>query len=203
MLGQVLKGVIAQSKIDPKLIEDISVGNVLPPGGGATVARMAALWAGIPNTTAINTLNRQCSSGLASVNQIANEIAMGQIDIGIGAGVESMSQNYGAGVMPAKFSDAVMENEEAADCLMPMGITSENVASQFGIDRKKQDDFAAKSYQKAFKAQSDGKFKSEIVAVKYTDEDGNERTVDKDDGIRDGVTAESLSKLQGRIHPRR
>jgi len=121
---------------------------------------------------------------------------MGQIDIGIGAGVESMTQNYGAGVMPEKFSDAVMENEEAADCLMPMGITSENVAKQFGIDRKKQDDFAAKSYQKAFKAQQEGKFKSEIVSVKFNDEDGNERVVDKDDGIRDGVTAESLSKLK-------
>lgn len=196
MLGNVFKGVIAQSKIDPKLIEDIAVGNVLPPGGGATVARMAALWAGIPNTAAINTLNRQCSSGLATVNQIANEIAMGQIDIGIGAGVESMTQNYGAGVMPEKFSDAVMENEEAADCLMPMGITSENVAKQFGVDRKKQDDFAAKSYQKAFKAQAEGKFKSEIYPIKFNDEDGNERVVDKDDGIRDGVTAESLSKLK-------
>lgn len=196
MLGQVLKGVIAQSKIDPKLIQDVAVGNVLPPGGGATVARMGALWAGIPNTAAINTVNRQCSSGLATVNQIANEIYMGQIDIGIGAGVESMTQNYGAGVMPEKFSDSVMENEEAADCLMPMGITSENVAKQFGIDRKKQDDFAAKSYQKAFKAQTDGKFKSEIVTIKYNDEDGNERTVDKDDGVRDGVTAESLSKLK-------
>jgi acetyl-CoA acyltransferase 1 len=196
MLGNVFKGVIAQSKIDPKLIQDIAVGNVLPPGGGATVARMAALWAGIPNTAAINTLNRQCSSGLATVNQIANEIAMGQIDIGIGAGVESMTQNYGAGVMPEKFSDAVMENEEASDCLMPMGITSENVAKQFGIDRKKQDDFAAKSYQKAFKAQAEGKFKSEIYPIKFNDEDGNERVVDKDDGIRDGVTAESLSKLK-------
>jgi acetyl-CoA acyltransferase 1 len=59
-------------------------GNVLPPGGGATVARMGALWAGLPNTTAVNTLNRQCSSGLATCNQIANQIAMGQIDIGIG-----------------------------------------------------------------------------------------------------------------------
>lgn len=196
MLGNALKGVLAQSKIDPKLIEDVAVGNVLPPGGGATVARMATLWSGIPNTAGVNTLNRQCSSGLASVNQIANQIYMGQIDIGIGAGVESMSQNYGAGVMPEKFSDAVMENEEAADCLMPMGITSENIAKEFGVDRKKQDDFAAKSYQKAFKAQKEGKFKSEIVPVKFTDDEGNERTVYQDDGIRDGVTAESLSKLK-------
>lgn len=196
LLVAVFKGVIEESKVDPKLIQDIAVGNVLPPGGGATVARMALLAAGIPNTTAVNTLNRQCSSGLASINQIASEIALGQIDIGIGAGVESMTQNYGAGVMPERFSDEVMENEEAADCLAPMGITSENVAEEFGVTRAKQDEFAAKSYQKAFKAQQDGKFKGEIVTVKYKDTDGNERVVDKDDGIRDGVTAESLSKLK-------
>lgn len=196
MLIAVFKGVLAESKIDPKLIEDVAVGNVLPPGGGATVARMATLTAGIPNTAAVNTLNRQCSSGLASVNQIAMEIASGQIDIGIGAGVESMTQNYGAGVMPERFSDAVMENEEAADCLMPMGITSENVAEEHGVTRQKQDEFAARSYQKAFKAQQDGKFKGEIVPVKYLDSDGNERSADKDDGVRDGVTAESLSKLK-------
>ncbi len=134
--------------------------------------------------------------GLAAVNQIANQIALGQIDIGIGAGVESMTLNYGAGVMPAKMSDAVMENEEAADCLMPMGITSENVAKKYNIDRTKQDTFAADSFAKAAAAQKAGKFKSEIVTVKYTDDDGNERTIDSDDGIREGVTVESLSKLK-------
>lgn len=71
-------------KLDPKLIEDIAVGNVLPPGGGASAARMAALYAGIPNTAAVVTMNRQCSSGLAAVSQIANQIRAGEIDIGIG-----------------------------------------------------------------------------------------------------------------------
>ncbi|WFD33051.1 acetyl-CoA C-acyltransferase [Malassezia sp. CBS 17886] len=196
MLGFALKGVIAQSKIDPKLIEDVAVGTVLSPGGGATTARQAALWAGIPNTAAVNTVNRQCSSGLATVNQIANEIVCGQIDVGIGAGVESMTINYGAGVMPAKMSDAVMENEEAADCMMPMGITSENVAKQFNISRDRQDAFAAESYRRAHEAQTAGKFKSEIVSVTYVDDDGNERTVVEDDGIRGGVTKESLAKLK-------
>ena len=196
MLGNALKGVLSESKIDPKLIEDVAVGTVLAPGGGSTQARMGALWAGIPNTAGCNSLNRQCSSGLASVNQIANEIALGQIDIGIGAGVESMTINYGAGVMPEKMSDAVLENEEAADCLMPMGITSENVAKQFGIDRKKQDAFAAESFARASAAQKAGKFKSEIVPVTYTDDEGNSRTIDADDGIREGVTAESLAKLK-------
>lgn len=172
------------------------MGNVLPPGGGATVARMAALWSGIPNTAGLNTLNRQCSSGLAAVNQIASEIALGQIDIGIGAGVESMTQNYGAGVMPEKMSDAVSEVGEAADCLLPMGITSENVAKKYNVDRKKQDAFAAESFARASKAQKSGWFKEEIVPITYEDDDGNKRTVDADDGIREGVTAESLAKLK-------
>lgn len=71
-------------RLNPKLIEDVAVGNVLPPLGGATTARMAALHAGIPESVPINTVNRQCSSGLTAVNQIANEIRSGQIDIGIG-----------------------------------------------------------------------------------------------------------------------
>lgn len=84
ILSNVLKAVYTRVNLDPKLIEDIAVGNVLPPGGGASAARMAALHAGIPNTTALNTVNRQCSSGLTAVTQIANEIKVGQIDIGIG-----------------------------------------------------------------------------------------------------------------------
>lgn len=84
ILSAVLRAVYEKVKLDPKLIEDVSVGNVLPAGGGAGAARMAALAAGIPNTTAVNTVNRQCSSGLTSVNQIAMEIATGEIDIGIG-----------------------------------------------------------------------------------------------------------------------
>ena len=196
MLGNVLKGLIAKTGVDPKLIEDVSVGNVLPPGGGATGARQAALWAGIPNTAAVNTVNRQCSSGLASVTQIANEIITGQIDLGIGAGTESMTLNYGAGVMPVKMSDEILSNEEAADCMLPMGITSENVAKKYNVTREKQDAFAAESYKRAAAAKAAGKFKDEIIPIKYIDDDGNERYIAEDDGIRQGVTKESLSKLK-------
>lgn len=195
-LGVVLKGLIARTGVDPSKVEDVAVGNVLPPGGGATGARQATLWAGIPDTTAVNTINRQCSSGLAAVNQIANEIIANQIDLGIGAGTESMTLNYGAGVMPVKMSDEVMSNEQAADCMLPMGITSENVAKKYKVTREKQDVFAAESYKRAYDAQKAGKFKDEIVPVKYIDDDGNERSVLEDDGIRPGVTAESLGKLK-------
>ncbi|KEP52162.1 acetyl-CoA C-acyltransferase [Rhizoctonia solani 123E] len=201
LLSNVLKAVYTSVKLDPKLIEDVAVGNVLPPGGGATAARMAVLHAGIPNSSAVYTVNRQCSSGLTAVSQIANGISSGQIDIGIGAGVESMTQGYGAGVMPAAFSEAVMSNQEAADCLIPMGITSENVAAQFKISRETQDAFAAKSFDKAAAAQKAGKFRAEIVPikVKWTDPKTQEEKqilVEHDDGVREGVTAESLSKLK-------
>ncbi|WOO79662.1 3-ketoacyl-CoA thiolase, peroxisomal [Vanrija pseudolonga] len=208
LLKAVLAEAVKRAGVDPALIgiltadlSDITVGNVLPPGGGATTARMAQLAAGIPYTVPINTVNRQCSSGLVAVIDVANAIKAGTIDIGIGAGVESMTAHYGAGTLPTKISDDVLAVPEAADCLIPMGITSENVAEQYKIDRATQDAFAAKSFQKAEAAQKAGKFKSEIVPVKvkWTDpktEEEKEVIVDADDGIRGGVTAESLSKIK-------
>jgi acetyl-CoA acyltransferase 1 len=92
--------VIEASGIDPKLIEDIYVGNVLPPKGGATICRMAQLHAGIPQECTLATVNRQCSSGLQAISVIANAISSGDIDIGIGAGAESMSNHYIAPTLP-------------------------------------------------------------------------------------------------------
>lgn len=112
-----------------------------------------------------------------------------------------MTFGYGAGVMPASFSDAVISNEESADCLIPMGITSENVAAQYNISRETQDAFAANSFKKAAEAQKRGAFRAEIVPVKtkWTDpktEETKEIVVEHDDGVRAGVTAESLAKLK-------
>lgn len=196
LLSAVLNAVFTRAKLDPKLIDDIIVGNVLPPGGGASAARMASLAAGIPNTVPIATVNRQCSSGLTAVATIAQAISSGSIDIGIGAGVESMTHSYGAGAMAARFSDKVLENEEAADCLLPMGTTSENVAEKYNLKRDDLDAFAARSFEKAANAQKEGWFRDEIVPVKVTTEDGKEVVVDRDDGVREGVTKESLAKLK-------
>ncbi|KAL5526234.1 hypothetical protein ACEPAG_7573 [Sanghuangporus baumii] len=132
---------------------------------------------------------------------IAMEIATGEIDIGIGAGVESMTLGYGLSAQPARFSDKILETQEAEDCLIPMGITSENVAKDFNITREVQDAFVAESFRRAAAAQKAGKFVSEIapVTVKQIDpktEEGREVVVDSDDGIRDGVTAASVAKLK-------
>lgn len=95
LLVGAFKSLIDRSRIDPALVEDIAVGSVLPPGGGATEFRAAALAAGFPVTAAVKALNRQCSSGLQACVDIANAIKTGMIEVGIGAGVESMSSQYG------------------------------------------------------------------------------------------------------------
>ncbi|KAJ2095583.1 3-ketoacyl-CoA thiolase with broad chain length specificity [Coemansia sp. RSA 922] len=202
LLGTILRGLVERTGIDPSLVEDICVGNVCPPAGGATTARMAALYAGFPHTTCVQTVNRQCSSGLQAVVHIAHAIQSGMIDVGIGAGVESMTQFYGPKnkMIPDTISDEVMAAPQAADCLTPMGFTSENVAKDFGIPRSKQDAFAALSHQRAARAQKEGLFDAEIypVKTKITDKDGNEQEVviSRDDGVRAEATAESLSKLR-------
>lgn len=95
LVAGALKGLIERSRINPALVEDIAVGTVLAPGGGATEMRAASLVAGFPESTSVRTLNRQCSSGLQACVDVANQIRAGMIEVGIGAGVESMSTQYG------------------------------------------------------------------------------------------------------------
>lgn len=194
------KSLLLRSKIDPALVEDVAVGSVLPPGGGATEFRAAALVAGFPDSTALKSLNRQCSSGLQACVDIANAIGAGMIDIGIGAGVESMSSQYGPGAV-TEFSELLDSHPEAKNCKVPMGLLSEQMAKDRSISRADQDAFAASSYQKALAAQKAGKFDEEIAAmeVHYTDPKTDEEKiiiVDKDDGIRPGITTESLAKIK-------
>jgi acetyl-CoA acyltransferase 1 len=200
LLVGAFKSLIERSKIDPALVEDIAVGSVLAPGGGATEFRAAALVAGFPVSSAVKSLNRQCSSGLQACVDIANAIQSGMIEIGIGAGVESMSSQYGPGAV-TEFSDLLESHPESKNCKVPMGILSEKMAKDRNVPRSAQDAFAASSYQKAVKAQKEGLFDEEIapLAVKWEDPktgDVKEIIVSKDDGVRDGITAESLGKIK-------
>ncbi|KAI1913476.1 3-ketoacyl-CoA thiolase with broad chain length specificity [Ophidiomyces ophidiicola] len=200
LLAGIFKAVIDKSKIDPSLVEDIAVGTVLAPGGGATEFRAAALVAGFPETTAVKALNRQCSSGLQAIVDIANALKAGVIDVGIGAGVESMSSQYGPGAV-SEFSELLESHPESANCKVPMGILSEDMAKDLKVSRADQDVFAASSYQKAERAQKEGLYKDEIVplTVKFTDPKTSEEktvVVDRDDGVRAGMTAESLAKIK-------
>ncbi|KAM9601684.1 3-ketoacyl-CoA thiolase, peroxisomal isoform 2-T2 [Trichechus inunguis] len=174
------------------------VGNVLQPGAGALMARIAQFLSDIPETVPLSTVNRQCSSGLQAVANIAGGIRNGSYDIGMACGVESMSLADRGN--PGNITSRLVEQKKARDCLIPMGITSENVAERFGISREKQDAFALASQQKAARAQSKGCFQAEIVPVTTTirNDKGTERsvTVAQDEGIRANTTMEGLAKLK-------
>lgn len=197
--------------IDPAIIGDVAVGNVLNPGAGVNEHRAAAIASGIPSSVPFIALNRQCSSGLMAVNDIANKILTGQIECGLACGAESMSKNYGPQAAP-KISKVVQEaSADAKNCLLPMGKTSENVNERFRISRLDQDEFAANSYQKAERAVSSGAFKDEILPIEVEieidagdddDDDDDKPPVKKtikvyqDEGPRKNVTVESLQKIK-------
>ena len=177
MLKAVFEAVVNGSGIDKSKIDDICVGNCLQPGSGGITSRMAQFLAGIPHTTSLQTLNRQCSSGIQAVAHIAHAIEAGSIDIGIGAGVENMTNfTFNDAIRADLISDPVFEHEEARNCLMGMGVTSDNVAKEFGVTREDQDKFAAWSQQKALAAQENGDLQKEITPITTTvkDKDGNE-----------------------------
>ncbi|KAJ5975896.1 Thiolase-like subgroup [Penicillium waksmanii] len=198
MVYALLKETLARSKIDPALVEDVCLGNV-GEGKAAYMVRAAALAAGIPHTAGASSVNRFCSSGLKAVQDIANQISLGAIDVGIALGAELMSA---AGDRLEKpFNEEVLSNQEAADCMQPMGQTSENVGNDFGISREQQDRYAAESFRRAETAQKSGWFDDEIapISVKVKDPKTGEVhqvTLNKDDGVRYGTTYESLAKIR-------
>ncbi|KAI5967293.1 hypothetical protein CANMA_003113 [Candida margitis] len=197
---------IKKTHLDPTLVQDIAIGNVLHARGGDFEHRAALMAAGFPHTTPFVAINRFCSSGLIAVSQVANKIRTGEIECGIGGGVESMSKDYGPNAI-TKYDPAYENNEEFKKNQIPMGITNENVCDKFGISREKQDEFAAKSFNKAEKAQAEGKFKEEILPIESWIEDDEEEDEDgepiekkvvisEDEGIRKGVTPEKLAKIK-------
>ncbi|KAL4809377.1 Thiolase, N-terminal domain-containing protein [Aspergillus unguis] len=193
-----LKEVIAKSQIDPALVEDVCLGNV-NDGKAAYLVRAASLAAGIPNTSGASSVNRFCSSGLKAVQDIANQIQLGAIDVGIAVGAELMSA--GGDRLNKPFNDEVLKNQEAADCMQPMGQTSENVGKDFNISRAQQDVYAAESFRRAEEAQKQGWFDDEITPITTRVKDpktGEEKsvTLTRDDGVRPGTTVESLSKIR-------
>lgn len=209
-----LKEVIKKSNIDPQIVEDICLGNVRVPvllkdfhtddgkvsdAKAAYIVRAASLAAGFPNTTAGSSVNRFCSSGLKAVQDIANQISSGSIECGLAVGAELMSA--GGDRLDKPFHPDILANQEAADCMQPMGQTSENVGKDFDISREAQDRYAAESFRRAEVAQKAGWFDDEIVPIRTKVKDpktGEEKdvTLSKDEGPRWGTTFESLSKVR-------
>ncbi|XP_072972106.1 3-ketoacyl-CoA thiolase 2, peroxisomal-like [Typha angustifolia] len=200
LLATVLKALLDKTKLNPTEVGDIVVGSVLGPGAQrANECRMAAFYAGFPETVPIRTVNRQCSSGLQAVADVAAAITAGFYDIGIGAGLESMSASSVA--WEGSVNPKVNSFQQAQDCLLPMGITSENVAHRYGVNRQEQDQAAVESHRRAAAATASGKFRDEIVpvATKIVDpKTGEEKqvTISVDDGIRPETSVSGLAKLK-------
>lgn len=194
---ETFKAILAQSDIDPTIIQDVVVGNVRNVDNHYDI-RAAALAAGIKYTTPTYVVNRFCASGLMAIRSVANQIQAGEIECGLALGIESMS-NHPKRVF--QFSEEISAaNQDAADCIQPMGWTSENVAKDFQITRQEMDQFAHQSHTKAARARREGAFKDEIspirAQVKNSDGSVGYRVIEEDDGIRENTTPESLAKIR-------
>ena len=176
-------------------IDDLVIGCSFPEAEqGMNMARVIALEAGLPIDVAGVTVNRFCSSGLQAISMAADRIRLGEADIMIGGGVESMSMVPMGGNKPAP-SPYMIAN--APEVYMSMGITAENVDKKYEVTREQQDAFAVGSHQKAYAAQTSGRFDDEIVPVLLpTWGKPGEKWFTKDEGIRPETTMETLAKLK-------
>ena len=192
--GQTLRGVLNRLPgFDESMIEDVILGCSSPEGElGFNLARMVAQYADLPDVVPGQTLTRFCSSGLQSIATAANAIKSGEMDIVIAGGVEKMT-----GItmgQPEEFQyDKLIEKKPYT--YISMGMTAENVAAIYGITREEMDQMAVESHAKAAKAQSEGKFKEEIIPihVQYADQDFY---AEEDEGIRPGTSLEKLAELK-------
>ncbi|HCW9266843.1 TPA: thiolase family protein [Staphylococcus aureus] len=201
--AKVLQGVLKRidGKFNKNMIEDVIVGTAFPEGlQGQNIARTIALRAGLSDTVPGQTVNRYCSSGLQTIAIAANQIMAGQGDILVAGGVELMSAVPMGGNEPTNNPTLQYDDIGAS---YPMGLTAENVASQFDVSREDQDAYAVRSHQRAYDAQRDGRFKDEIIpiqvnSVEYTNPGPKVHTniFDQDEFIRPDTTMEALAKLR-------
>ncbi|HDT5327033.1 TPA: thiolase family protein [Staphylococcus aureus] len=201
--AKVLQGVLKRidGKFNKNMIEDIIVGTAFPEGlQGQNIARTIALRTGLSDTVPGQTVNRYCSSGLQTIAIAANQIMAGQGDILVAGGVELMSAVPMGGNEPTNNPTLQYDDIGAS---YPMGLTAENVASQFDVSREDQDAYAVRSHQRAYDAQRDGRFNDEIIpiqvnSVEYTNAGPKVHTniFDQDEFIRPDTTMDALAKLR-------
>ncbi|MGO5065154.1 acetyl-CoA C-acetyltransferase [Clostridium sporogenes] len=200
----VIKEALKRANVKPEEVDEVIMGNVLQAGLGQNSTRQSAVAAGIPVEVPSFTINKVCGSGLRSVSLAAQLIKIGDDDIVVAGGTENMSAapyilekaRWGQRMGDGKIVDEMIRDglwESFND--YHMGVTAENIAEQWGITREDQDEFSAKSQQKAEKAVKDGRFKEEIVPVVIKNKKG-EVVFDTDEFPRFGTTKESLSKLK-------
>lgn len=199
----VLKEAIARTKgLDPTEVEDVVLGCAMPEGEqGLNVARLAVLRAGLPITVAGVTVNRFCASGLQAIHDATARIRLGEIDIAVAGGVESMSMIPMSGVKPSP-NPALASNMPQA--YVSMGNTAENVAEKYGVSRADQDAFALRSHQRGAAAIAAGKFADELVSVRVVERTVNgknkiesrETDFTVDEGVRMDTSLEALAGLK-------
>ena len=205
LLVRAIQSVMSQVPgLDPKLVEDAIVGCSFPEGeSGLNMARNAVLLAGLPNTVGGVTVNRFCASGITAVAMAADRIRVGQADVMIAGGAESMSMVPMGGFHPSINMKAFAD--ENVGMAYGMGLTAEKVAAQWKVTREMQDQFALESHQKAIAAQAAGEFDNETTAVEVVERvpnlasgavDLKTRTVNRDEGARADTTLAALAKLK-------
>jgi len=206
LLIAALQGALAQvPTLDPAAIEDAIIGCAMPEGPqGLNMARVAVLLAGLPNTVGGITVNRFCASGLSAIQMAADRIRVGEADVMIAGGAESMSLVPMPGGSPS-FNPSLFERDENLGIAYGMGLTAEKVAAQWKISREAQDAFALTSHQKALKAQAAGEFAAEMTPVSVTERQPDlatgevhtrQRSISLDEGPRADTSLESLAKLR-------
>ena len=202
--AQVIKALLARTGVEPDQVSEVILGQVLTAGTGQNPARQALIRAGIPDRVPAMTVGKVCGSGMKATHLAAQAIRCGDADIVIAGGQENMSAS--PHVLPGsrdgfRMGDAKLIDTMIIDGLWDaynhyhMGTTAENVAQKYGISRADQDEFAARSQQKAEAAQKTGRFKDEIAPVDIVSRKGT-ITFDADEYLRYGTTAESLGKLK-------
>ncbi len=206
LLVAAIRSALAQAPgLDPAAIEDAIIGCAMPEAEqGLNVARTAVLYAGLPNTVGGCTINRFCSSGLNAVAMAADRIRVGEADVMLAGGTESMSMVPMSGNKPS-FNPRLFEKDENIGIAYGMGITAEKVAAQWKVTREMQDQFALTSHQRAIAAQKSGEFKDEITPIDLLEKFPNlstheletkTRRVDLDEGPRADSNLEALARLR-------
>ncbi|GAA4349680.1 acetyl-CoA C-acyltransferase [Variovorax defluvii] len=206
LLATTLKAALAAVPgLDPKAIEDIVCGCAIPEAQqGLNVARIGAVLAGLPTSVGGITVNRFCASGLSAVQMAADRIRVGEAEVMIAAGVESMSMVPMMGNAPS-LSPSIFERDGDVGIAYGMGLTAEKVAQQWKVSREAQDAFALQSHQRALAAQKAGEFADEITPIEVTERTpdlgsgeaiATTRTVNLDEGPRPDTTAEGLARLR-------
>lgn len=201
----VMARVIADARIDPRQVDEVIMGNIGQPAEAANIARVSALYAGIPDSVPAYTVQRNCASGLQAIVSAYQSIQDEYGDLFLVGGTENMSlipyvikgARWGLKLRHAELTDALWEGLTDPTCNMIMGATAENLAEQYNITREAQDQFAVNSHKKAFMATRMGKFKDEIVPVdvvkRAAGQEVAKETITQDESINPGLTVQKAA----------